>query len=160
MAPLQAGLRIAIVASSYHAEVVNGMVQSARKTLHSAGLGDESLMQVEAPGAFEMPLIAQTLLDRGDIHAVLCFGLVLKGETDHDRYISTSVSDALMRIGLEQGLPVLFGLLTCNTLEQAQRRADANGLDKGGEVARAAVQMLNLLADLQSGFELEEEEEL
>ena len=152
-APLAVGTRIAIVASSYHAELVNGMVDSARDVLRAAGLDDQNLVLVQAPGAFELPLIAQTLLDGGELDAVLCFGLVLKGETDHDRYISTSVSDALMRIGLEHGQPVMFGLLTCNTLEQAQRRANAAGLDKGGEVARASVQMLNLLGDLQSGRE-------
>jgi 6,7-dimethyl-8-ribityllumazine synthase len=157
-APLPAGTRIAIVASTYHAEIVNGMVESARLKLRAAGLEDDNLLQVQAPGAYELPLIAQTLLDSGELSAVLCFGLVLKGETDHDRYISTSVSDALMRIGLEHGQPVMFGLLTCNTLEQAKRRADAEQLDKGGEVARACVQMLNLLGDLQSGHEEIEEE--
>ena len=149
--PLEAGTRVAIIASTYHGELVGAMVDSARNVLRAAGLEDQNLIQVKAPGAFELPLVAQTLLDGGNLSAVLCFGLVLKGQTDHDRYISTSVSDALMRIGLEHGVPVMFGLLTCNTLEQAERRADAEGLDKGGEVARATVQMLNLLGELQSG---------
>lgn len=146
--PLEAGTRVAIIASTYHGELVEAMVASAKLVLREAGLEDQNLIQIKAPGAFELPLIAQSLLDGSALDAVLCFGLVLKGETDHDRYISTSVSDALMRIGLEQGIPVMFGLLTCNTLEQAQRRADPAGLDKGGEVARAAVHMLNLLGEL------------
>ena len=92
--------------------------------------------------------MARKLARRDDLDAVLCFGLVLKGETEHDRYISSAVADALMHIGLECDKPVLFGVLTCSTLEQAQaraRRADEGGLDKGHEVARAALEVLEAL---------------
>jgi 6,7-dimethyl-8-ribityllumazine synthase len=141
--------RVALVVSSYHAEITGGMADAAAETLRAAGVGAGELVRVDAPGAFELPVLAQRLARRADVDAVLCFGLVLKGETEHDRHIAAAVADGLMRVGLESGKPVLFGVLTCNTLEQAQararRRADG-GLDKGAEVARACVETLNALA--------------
>ena len=91
-----------------------------------------------------------------DVDAVICFGLVLKGETDHDRYIASAVSQGLMRVALEHQKPVLFGVLTCSTLAQAKARAlprSAGGFDKGDEVARAAVETLNALAEAASAPE-------
>ncbi|HED65597.1 MAG TPA: 6,7-dimethyl-8-ribityllumazine synthase [Planctomycetes bacterium] len=149
---LRAAARVACVASTYHGEVVGAMVESARETLVFAGLDEARFELVHVPGAFELPIVAQRLARRDDVDAVLAFGLVLKGETDHDRHIARSVVDALMRIGLETETPVLLGLLTCPTLEHAiqrARRAGEGGLDKGAEVARAAVQVLATLAEVQ-----------
>ena len=140
--------RVAAVVSSYHGELTGGMFEAARETLLDAGLEAGNLVRVDAPGAFELPLVAQRLARREDVDAVLCFGLVLKGETEHDRHIAGAVAHGLMRIGLEADKPVLFGVLTCGTLEQAQaraRRAADGGLDKGAEVARAAVRALAAL---------------
>ena len=145
---LRGDTRVAAVVSTYHEQVTGGMFRSAARTLIEAGLDATNLTDVRVPGAYELPLVAQALARRDDIDAVLCFGLVLKGETDHDRYISSAVADALMRIGLETETPVLFGLLTCNTLEQAEARArsrEQGGLDKGHEVAVAAVELLSAL---------------
>lgn len=142
---LPAGARIACVHSTYHADLIERMLDSARSVLSEAGLGDADRLEVSVPGAFELPIVAQRLAQRTDVYAVLCFGLVLRGETDHDRYISSSVASALQTIGLETKTPVLFGLLTPNTLEQARARAlpeDEGGQDKGREVARAAVEVL------------------
>jgi 6,7-dimethyl-8-ribityllumazine synthase len=142
--------RIAAVVSRYHPEITGGMFDSARETLTDAGLPPEDLLRIDAPGSYELPLIAQTLARRPDVDAVLCFGLVLKGETDHDGYIASAVSQGLMRVALEQQKPVLFGVLTCSTLAQARARAQrraAGGLDKGAEVAQAAVETLNALAE-------------
>ncbi len=146
---LPAGTRVACVASTYHEGVVGPMVASARATLEAAGAS--KIVDHDAPGAFELPLIAQRLARRGDLHAVLAFGLVLKGETDHDRHISRAVSGALMRVALEADKPVLFGLLTCPTLEHALRRSQPRaegGLDKGHEVALAAIRTLNTLQEI------------
>lgn len=142
--------RIAAVVSRYHPEITGGMFASARETLAAAGLAPEDLLRVDAPGSFELPVLAQSLARRRDVDAVLCFGLVLRGETDHDRYIASAISDGLMRVALEHGKPVLFGVLTCSTMAQAEaraRRRAAGGLDKGAEVARAAVETLNALAE-------------
>lgn len=148
-APLPPGTRVGVVASSYHAELVDGMLRSAAATLRAAGLAEDALVRVDAPGAFELPLIARRLALRDDLACVLCFGLVLKGETSHDRVIAEAVAHALQRVALDTDKPVLFGLLTCDTLEQARARAlpaDEGGtLDKGREVARAALGALAAL---------------
>jgi 6,7-dimethyl-8-ribityllumazine synthase len=145
---LPSGVRIASIASTYHAELTGAMAASAARTLRHAGLDPDGLLEFSAPGAYELPILAQACAAREDVDAVLCFGLVLRGETDHDRYISASVADALQRVGLEHGKPVLFGVLTCNTLDQARARArtaDEGGLDKGREGARAAIAALATL---------------
>ena len=153
---LPPGTRVAAVVSTYHEAVTGGMFRSAARTLIEAGLDATELFDVRVPGAYEIPLVAKRLAERSDIDGVLCFGLVLKGETEHDRYISTAVADALMRIGLEADKPVLFGLLTCNTLEQAERRArsrEQGGLDKGHEVASAFVAAQHALMQATEGFQ-------
>jgi len=150
-ARLASPARVALVVSRYHAEITGGMADSARELLRDAGA--EIALSLDAPGAFELPLLAQALTARGDVDAVLCFGLVLKGETEHDRYIAGAVADGLTRIGLDTGKPVLFGVLTCGTLAQAQaraRRAADGGLDKGAEVARACVETLNALRAIRA----------
>ena len=148
-ARLDAPARVALVVSRYHPEVTGGMAEAAQATLQAAGVPADAITRVDAPGAFELPLLAQRLARRADVDAVLCFGLVLKGETEHDRYIAAAVAEGLTRVGLACDKPVLFGVLTCATLEQAQaraRRAADGGLDKGAEVARACVETLNALA--------------
>ncbi|MHC4261773.1 MAG: 6,7-dimethyl-8-ribityllumazine synthase [Planctomycetota bacterium] len=149
---LRPGTRVAVVVSSYHAELNGEMADSAADTLRDAGLEDANRIDVTAPGAYELPILAQALAVREDVDAVLCFGLVLRGETDHDRYISAAVADALQRVGLNNEKPVLFGLLTCNTLDQAIARArrGEGGHDKGREVARAAIETLAALDRIRS----------
>jgi 6,7-dimethyl-8-ribityllumazine synthase len=146
---LAPGARLGAVVSSYHAELTGAMLASAARELAAAGLGPDALVRIDAPGAFELPLIARRLALREDLDAVLCFGLVLKGETSHDRYIAAAVADALQQVALQADKPVLFGVLTCDTLEQARARAlpaDQGGThDKGREVARAAVAALAAL---------------
>ncbi|MSR61122.1 MAG: 6,7-dimethyl-8-ribityllumazine synthase [Planctomycetes bacterium] len=143
------GRRIACVVSRYHEELTGALQASALATLAEAGWSAERVLVVAAPGAFELPLIAQSLAARADVLAVLCFGLVLKGETEHDLYISEACAQGLMRVALDARKPVLFGVLTCATLAQAERRArreSEGGLDKGREVARAALEALAALA--------------
>ena len=140
--------RVAAVVSTYHREVTGGMFRSAARTLMEAGLDVGDLFEVQVPGAFEIPLVAARLVRRRDVDAVLCFGLVLRGETDHDRYIAGAVANELMRIGIEADKPVLFGVLTCQTLAQAEERArprEQGGKDKGHEVASALIDVLAAL---------------
>ncbi|QDU69040.1 6,7-dimethyl-8-ribityllumazine synthase [Engelhardtia mirabilis] len=151
-ARLKPGTRIAAVVSTYHHDLTGAMLESARDHLIDCGLDAADLIVVLAPGAFELPILAQRLARRNDVHAVLCFGLVLKGETEHDRHIAGAVAHGLTDVALQTDTPVLFGLLTTNTLEQAQaraRRAGEGGLDKGREVARAAVAVLAGLTQIE-----------
>lgn len=151
---LPAGARIACVRSTYHADLVDRMRDSALRTLGAAGLAADDWIEIQAPGAYELPILAQRLAERADISAVLCFGLVLRGETDHDRYISASVADALQRVGLAHRKPVLFGVLTPNNLEQARARAltaEEGGQDKGHEVAKACLEVLAALELAEGG---------
>ena len=126
------------------------MCASARAELVAAGLAEEDFLVLEAPGAFELPIVARRLAIREDVAAVLCFGLVLKGETTHDRYVAEAAARGVLDVSLQTDKPVLFGVLTCDTLEQAEARAlpapegadPAGHHDKGREVARAAVATL------------------
>ncbi len=143
------GARIACVLSTYHREITAEMAGSARETLLAAGLFPENWLQVEVPGAYELPIVARRLARRADVQAVLALGLVLKGETDHDLHIASAVSRALLDASLETDKPILFGVLTCSSLEQARaraRREKEGGLDKGAETARAAIGVLRALA--------------
>jgi 6,7-dimethyl-8-ribityllumazine synthase len=146
--------RLACLVSTYHEELTGAMLASALDTLAAAGIGAERVQIVRAPGAFELPLLAHALARQDDVAAVLCFGLVLKGETEHDRYISEACAHGLVRVALDTGTPVLFGVLTCATLEQARRRArreSEGGLDKGREVALAALAALAALEEARGG---------
>ncbi len=142
------GARIACAVSTYHEDVTSGMLTSALETLAEAGIGRDSVLVVPSPGSFELPLVARRLAERPDVSAVLCFGLVLKGETEHDRHIAQACAHGLMQAALETDTPILFGVLTCSTLEQARARARREvegGLDKGREVALAALEVLSAL---------------
>ena len=148
-AALRPGARIAAVVSAYHEEIGGMMLESARRELESSGLARENFFEVSAPGAFELALIARRLAVRDDIHAVLCFGLVLKGETSHDTHIANATAQGILMAALQTDKPILFGVLTCATIEQARARAlpteQGGQYDKGREVARAATLALEAL---------------
>lgn len=131
------GLRIAIVASSYHSDVTGALRDGARAAL--AARGGAAPVEESAPGAFELPMVAQALASRGDIDAVVALGCVLTGETSHDRYISDAVAHGLMQVALRHSVPVTFGVLTCVTIEQARARAGGAKGNKGGEAMDAAI---------------------
>ena len=148
-APLVAGTRLAVVVSEFHAELTLAMLESAQEVWSAAGLADEDLEVARVPGVFELPLVARRFARRADIQAVVCLGLVLKGETTHDRWVAHAATEGILEVGLETDTPVLFGVLTCDTLEQARARAlpeSKGGVhDKGGELARATLQVLAAL---------------
>jgi len=152
---LAPGTRVGAVVSLYHQELTLAMLRSAERTLGEAGLEEGTLEVHTAPGAFELPLLADALAARPEIDAVLCFALVLKGETRHDVVVADATVQGLMRVGLDSKKPVLCGVLTCATLEQAQARAlspeQGGSLDKGREVARACIEALNALESIRQG---------
>lgn len=143
-----AGLRFAIVVSRYNDTITRKLLDGAVDTLRSHGVADQAIDVAWVPGAWEIPLIAERFAASNRYAAVLCLGAVIRGETTHDQHINRQVSLSLGRTALETGVPVLFGVLTCNSLEQAIHRSGGNVGNKGVECAQAALEMANLLTKL------------
>ena len=141
--------RFAIVVSRYNEHITSKLLTGAVETLKAGGIADDAIDVAWVPGAWEIPLIAQTMARSKKYVAVLCLGAVIKGETTHDEHINRQVSSSLGQIALEAGLPVLFGVLTCNTVEQAIHRAGGNVGNKGQECAEAALEMVRLMDKLK-----------
>ena len=141
--------KIAIVASRYNPAICDSMVGAAKETLSRAGYCDDDLLVVRVPGAWELPLVVEQLMsgnrdDGNDFIAAIALGCVIKGETTHDEHINRAVSTQLMRMGVERKVPIAFGLLTCNTLEQAIQRSGGTVGNKGHESADAVLELLRL----------------
>jgi 6,7-dimethyl-8-ribityllumazine synthase len=140
--------RFAIVVARYNANITQKLLDGALQTLQASGIPSDSIDIAWVPGAWEIPLIAQDMALCGKYVAVLCFGAVIKGDTTHDEHINRFVSLSLGELGLKTNLPVLFGVLTCNNLEQAIHRAGGNVGNKGCECAEAALELLRLRSRL------------
>ncbi|MBM4004045.1 MAG: 6,7-dimethyl-8-ribityllumazine synthase [Planctomycetes bacterium] len=140
--------RFAIVVARYNESITEKLLAGALSTLQSAGVPTEQIDVVRVPGAWELPVTAQRMVSTRDYAAVLCLGAVIRGETSHDEHINRQVSLSLGQIALDAGLPVLFGVLTCNSLEQAIHRAGGNAGNKGVETALAALEMADLWQQL------------
>ena len=137
-----------IVVSKYNGTITEKLLEGAIATLTERGAIAEQIDVVRVPGAWEIPIAAQRMLGSGDYAAILCLGAVIKGETTHDTYINQQVSGSLGQLALETKTPVLFGLLTCQTIEQAKNRAGGRVGNKGSQCAEAAVEMVSLLRQL------------
>jgi 6,7-dimethyl-8-ribityllumazine synthase len=144
-----AGARVAIVASSWHDQVMDGLVAGAERALADAGVTDVTLLR--AAGSFELPLVSQGCAAAG-FDAVVALGVIIRGGTPHFEYVSAAATDGLARVALDTGVPVGFGLLTCDTEEQALDRAGLEGSaeDKGREAAEAALSTWATLRGLAS----------
>jgi 6,7-dimethyl-8-ribityllumazine synthase len=152
--------RFAIVVSRFNESITTRLLEGAVQTLVANGVAGEHIDVAWTPGAFEIPAVANRLAASGRYLAVICLGAVIRGETTHDQHINQAVSTAICEIGVHYGLPVLFGVLTCNTLEQAIARSGGQtattGKDqpesrignKGVDCAEAALEMVNLMAKL------------
>ena len=137
--------RFAIVVSRYNESVTSRLLSGALARLAEGGVPDGSIDVAWTPGAWELPLIADRLAHGGRYAAVIALGAVIRGETTHDQHINRAVSLALAQSAVHSGVPVLFGLLTCDTLEQALERSAAGAGNKGAECAAAALEMAGLL---------------
>ncbi|MEN9607233.1 MAG: hypothetical protein RL605_1061 [Actinomycetota bacterium] len=139
------GLQIAIVVTSWHTQITDGLLAGAERALKAAGNSEYEVWRV--PGAFELPLGAQKAIDAG-ADAVIALGVVIQGDTPHFDYVCVGATDGLMRVQLDSGVPVGFGLLTVDTEQQALDRAGLpdSREDKGAEAAEAAVLMARLNA--------------
>lgn len=134
----------AIVVSTYNSNITNKLLVGAIETLEAAGIASESILVARVPGAWELPLAASVLAAKSTVCAVITLGAVIRGETSHDQHINRAVSNALMELMTATGKPIAFGLLTCNTLEQAIHRSGGNVGNKGCEAAEAAIEMVRL----------------
>jgi len=140
--------RFAIVVARFNDFVTKRLLEGAVDTLQRHGVASEAIDVAWVPGSFEIPLVAKRLADAGNHVAVLCLGAVIRGETSHHDYINHQAAAGIMQAGQSSGVPVLFGVLTCDTLEQAINRAGGKSGNKGAEAALAALEMVNLLGKL------------
>ncbi len=135
----------AIVVAEWNRTITTKLLEGALKTLQAAGVDDSQIQIAWVPGSWEIPVVAQRLAQSGKYAAIICLGAVIRGETTHDQHLNRGVSLGLMEISLGNDLPVLFGVLTCESMEQAIHRAGGNVGNKGSECAEAALQLVGLL---------------
>jgi len=142
-------MRFGIVVSRYNDNITGKLSSAAVKTLLAAGVRDNYIDIYHVPGAWELTLVADVLARKPARYAaVLCLGAVIRGETTHDQHINRAVSTTLSETGVRTGVPIIFGVLTCNSLEQAIHRSGGNVGNKGEECAQAALEMARILAKL------------
>ncbi len=146
--PLPSG-RIAIVVSRYNPGICDSMCGAAVETLTRAGIAPERHWIIRVPGAWELCWAVEQTLQHADVEAAIALGCVIRGETTHDEHINRTVSASLMSQSINSGIPVGFGLLTCNTLEQAIQRSGGNVGNKGHEAADAVLEILRLAPKLR-----------
>ncbi len=142
------GLRIGLVATRWNDFIVGNLVSGAKDALVRHGVAEEDIGLALVPGAFEIPLVAKRLAMSGKYDAVVCLGAVIRGATAHFEYVAGEVAKGIASVMLETGVPVTFGVLTTETLEQAIERAGTKAGNKGAEAALAALEMANLLRTL------------
>lgn len=139
------GFKIAIVASRFNEFITNKLIGGAEDCLLRHGVAAEDITLAWVPGAFEIPMIAKKIAKSGKYDAVICVGAVIRGATSHYDYVCAEVSKGIAQVGLETGVPVLFGVLTTDTIEQAIERAGTKAGNKGTDCAMGALEMVNLV---------------
>jgi 6,7-dimethyl-8-ribityllumazine synthase len=139
------GLRFGIACARFNGGVTMRLLQSALSALAQAGTDRRDVTVAWAPGAFELPLVARAFAHAGKVNAVLCFGAVIRGDTGHYDFVAGECASGLQRVQLDTGLPVVFGVLTTDTLEQALERSQPDDSNKGREAALTGIEMVRLL---------------
>ncbi len=140
--------QITIAVSRFNEMITHGLLQGCVQTLEQHGLSDQDYTVYWVPGAYELPVVAQALAKKQDCVAVICLGAVIRGDTPHFDYICEQTAAGLMRVSLDEQLPVVFGVLTTDTLEQAQQRSCEPGSNKGEEAALCALEMIDVLTQI------------
>jgi 6,7-dimethyl-8-ribityllumazine synthase len=140
--------RFVLVAARFNSLVVEPLVAGALDALKRHGVTDDAIDLVRVPGSFEIPLVAQRLAATKLYAAVICLGAVIKGDTDHYDFVAGESASGVARAASATGVPVVFGVLTCDTLEQALNRAGGKAGNKGADAALTAIEMVNLLRQL------------
>lgn len=139
------GLRLAIIVSRFNSFITERLLAGALDALARAGADDKRVEVVRVPGSFEIPVAAKRLAETGRYHALVCLGCIIRGQTQHFDYISAEVTRGIQLAAVETGVPIAFGVLTTDTLEQAIDRAGAKSGNKGADAALSAVEMATLL---------------
>ncbi len=142
------GLRIGIVASRFNEFIVSRLIGGAEDACLRHGVKEEDMTLAWVPGAFEIPLAAQKMAESGKYDAVICLGAVIRGSTSHYDYVCAEVSKGVAQVGLKSEIPVLFGVLTTDNIEQAIERAGTKAGNKGFDAAVSAIEMANLMKQM------------
>lgn len=142
------GKKFGIVLSRFNSFIAERLLEGAIDALVRSGASDKEIEVARVPGAYEIPLIAQKMARSKRYDAVICLGAVIRGATPHFDYVAGEVAKGVAQVGLDSGVPVLFGVLTTDTIEQAIERAGSKAGNKGAECAIAAIEMVNLLGEL------------
>lgn len=141
--------RIAIVVSKWNEKITDALAEGCIMTLKQAGVKGKNMTTVEVPGSFELPSAAKMIVENKKVDAVICLGCIIKGETRHDEFIAQAVAKGIMDLNLRYNIPFVFGVLTCETMEQAQSRAGRKYGNKGVEAAATAIKMIALKNSLR-----------
>ena len=144
------GLRFAIVVSRFNETITRSLLEGARDCLRRHGADERTLAVAWVPGAFEIPLVAQRLARSGQFDAVICLGAVIRGATAHFEHVAGQAAAGVARVALDTGIPVAFGILTTETIEQAVERAGTKAGNKGFDAALSAIEMVNLLRQISA----------
>ncbi|NOQ52789.1 MAG: 6,7-dimethyl-8-ribityllumazine synthase [Desulfuromonadaceae bacterium] len=139
------GFRFGLIVSRFNSFICDRLLEGAVDTLTRHGAEELQLSVVRVPGAFEIPLLAKKMAESGKYDAVICLGAVIRGATPHFEYVSSEVSKGVASVSLDSGLPVAFGVLTTDSVEQAIERAGTKAGNKGAEAAMSAIEMVNLM---------------
>ncbi|MFQ5900007.1 MAG: 6,7-dimethyl-8-ribityllumazine synthase [Thermodesulfobacteriota bacterium] len=139
------GLKFALLVGRFNDFISDRLKEGALDTLLRSGADAKDIAIVKVPGSFEMPMIARKLAEGKEYDAIVCLGAVIRGSTPHFEYVSAEVSKGISKVSLETGVPVAFGVITADTLEQAIERAGTKSGNKGKDAALSAIEMVNLL---------------
>lgn len=142
------GLRFAVVVSRWNELVTSKLVEGALDGLERLGVEESNVTLFKVPGSLEIPLLASKLADSEKYDAIICLGTVIRGQTPHFEYVASEVTKGIGQIGIETGIPVVYGIITADTLEQALARAGGKSGNKGFEAALVAVELANLYRQL------------
>ncbi len=144
-----AGLRFALVVSRFNSFITERLLAGAVDALRRNGAAAEAIDVVKVPGSLEIPVAAREMASGGRYDAVICLGAVIRGETPHFDYVAAESAKGVAAVGRETGVPTIYGILTCNTLDQAINRAGAKSGNKGFDAAMGAIEMANLIKELR-----------
>lgn len=142
------GMKVGIVASRFNEIIVNKLLGGAVDGLIRHGVSKDNITAAWVPGAFEIPVVAASMAGSGKYDAVICVGAVIRGDTTHYDYVCSEVSKGIAQVGMKTGIPVIFGVITTENIEQAISRAGSKGGNKGYDCALSAIEMVNLLEQM------------
>jgi 6,7-dimethyl-8-ribityllumazine synthase len=145
------GLRFAVIVARFNSFITERLLGGALDALARTGAADSDIEVVKVPGSWELPLVARELARQKRHDAIVCLGAVIRGETPHFDYVAGEAAKGVAHASVESGIPIAFGVLTCNTVEQAVDRAGGKGGNKGADAAMTAIEMAHLMRQLRQG---------